>query len=128
MAEYKNCIQCGKLTDYLYADSYCSACYGVIWDAGFETTSDWGAKITHNDFMRKIQDSIPDKITTIELIDKIVSLFDPGNWYCEECGFILIKEDEQDEKTNEEIFVVISKKCPKCGKKETVEHIYKGER
>jgi len=90
MAEIKTCSKCGQETDTLYLDSYCSDCYSVIWDAGFESTTDWGAKIAHNDFVRDLNSVLGNREEAEAVIYKITSSFDPGNWYCEDCGTVII--------------------------------------
>ncbi len=120
------CKNCGFETT-LYTNSYCFSCYSIIWDNGFENSTNWSAAISHNDFVKKLNENISNKIKSLEIITKINNLFNPGDWYCSSCNFKFIDARNNKIFNPQEIYDMLLKSCPNCCGLTYIDHDYKGE-
>lgn len=112
----KKCKGCGKVTDTLYSDWYCYDCYAVIWNNGFETSSQWGESVAHHDAMADIDDDCSDDIEGMkDSIGYVLSNFELGEWACKQCGYIRLTIEEQEAKNQSNIVAILIQPCPDCG-------------
>lgn len=112
----KICTKCGKTTDTLYVDAYCYDCYEVIWDAGFEASSQWAAELDHND---KVGDLDVDASENAEefrsTVLSILTEYDGGEWSCRECGQVRLTEADQKKVDDAKLEDILMSPCPGCG-------------
>lgn len=121
----KKCTKCGKETDSLYHDEYCSDCYGVIWDRGFSVTTQWGEDIAHREFVRDLNDAFKDDNTEFEnLIKIIMNDFNYGDWFCSSCGKTIIPVEKQTDFTLDQITDLLHRPCEKCSAVGQIGHSY----
>ena len=122
-AKQKKCKECGKEADTLYSEGYCYNCYAVIWDSGFETSSQWGESVAHHDAMAEINDDCSDDIEGMkENIGYVLSNFESGEWRCKQCGHVRISIKEQEISNREDIMAKLIQPCPDCGVVGFLEH------
>ncbi|MBN1182853.1 MAG: hypothetical protein JXB49_11235 [Bacteroidales bacterium] len=119
----KTCKECGKKTDTLYSDWYCYDCYAVIWDSGFETTSQWGESVAHSDAMKDIDDDCYGHIDEMkQSINYVLANFEPGEWRCKQCGCVRLSIEEQKTANRNSMVAALIQACPDCGRVGFLEH------
>lgn len=128
MSNINTCSECGKENVQIYHETLCYDCYAIIWNAGFEATTDWGAKIAHGEFISDLNESLNEKERTLKIIKNIIYGFEPSKWYCDDCDFVYVDKDDEIELSAEEIFAKLRIVCPKCGRKGKITRNYLGEK
>ena len=112
MKKYK-CDKCGDPMDDAGYSGYCSDCYGKIWDAGFESTSEHAYEIGFNDLVKDLKD--PSSKKAEKAIKELEGEWGPLAWFCKKCKAERITKEKSSDLTYGETIELLRKPCPGCG-------------
>ena len=114
------CRECGKPLGGKGYFGYCKTCYGVIWHAGFESSSEHASTLSHMELNRDLAEPYSD--TCPSLITEMIGEFGIGKWKCVKCQHIRFLELINSAANVQKAKAALIEPCPKCGVKGCLFH------
>ena len=100
-------------------NGYCNECYGEIWDAGFESTSEHAYEVGFHDLVDKLDQECNKKMKCA--LGEIIAEWGPLEWKCGKCEKAIITKAESSKLKMAEKIEKLCGACQHCGIKGHVE-------
>jgi len=107
------CDKCDDKMDDNGYQGYCSSCYGDIWDAGFESTSQHAHEVTYYQLVDCLDQPCTKK--TKEAMEEIMVEWGPLQWSCGKCKTSLLSLGKSSKTTIAKKVEILCEPCKKCG-------------
>lgn len=117
----KICKECGKpfaSKDYY---GYCKSCYSVIWDAGFESSSDHANSLYHMELNQDLAEPFSEAYPAV--IGEMIGEFGIGKWECVKCHYVRFLGQDNSAAQVQQAKTALLEPCPKCGAMGYLSHI-----